>query len=122
MIGLSFHSGGIVDKPLSWVIRNLGDLGYDGIEIVCGPQAHIRPAEATESQLQIHREELDRAGLQCVAINPYTVKPLVEMERDGGARAFYEQLIDLAVALGAPTVNFLPGRFPGGDAEAWRQL
>jgi sugar phosphate isomerase/epimerase len=122
VIGLSFHSGGMVDKPLSWVIRHLGELGYDGIEIVCGPQAHIRPAEISESQLQIHREELARAGLRCVAINPYTVKPLVEMEREGGAQAFYERLIDLAVALEAPTVNFLPGRFPGSDAEPWRLL
>jgi sugar phosphate isomerase/epimerase len=122
LIGISFHSGGMVDKPLEWLISHLAQIGYDGIEIVCGPEAHVRPQEVTEGQLQLLREELDRSGLRCVAINPYTVKPLVEMEREGGAQVFYRQLIDLAVVLGAPAVNFLPGRFPGSDAECWRAL
>src|SRR5262249_36842107 len=62
VIGISFHSGGMVDKPLPWVIRHLGEIGYDGIEIVCGPQAHIRPDDVTDSQLEVIREELAQAG------------------------------------------------------------
>src|SRR5438105_2265647 len=122
MIGISFHSGGMVDKPLPWLIRHLRQAGYDAVEIVCGPRAHIRPGEVTESQLEVIREELDQARLKCAAINPYTVKPLIEMEQEEGAQLFYQQLIDLAVALRAPTVNFLPGRVATSDADAWRLL
>jgi len=121
LIGISFHSGGMVDKPLPWLIRHLQQIGYDAIEIVCGPRAHIRPGDATDSQIQVVREELDQAGLKCAAINPYTVKPLIEMQQED-AQPFYRQLIDLAVALGAPTVNFLPGRLPSNDADGWQLL
>ncbi len=112
----------MADKPLSWVIRHLSGLGYDAIEIVCGPQAHLRPDDVTERDLEVVREELAAAGLRCAAINPYTVKPFVEMEREGGAQPFFRRLIDIALALGAPTVNFLPGRLPSSDADGWRLL
>ena len=39
MIGISFHSGGLADKPLAWVIEHLSSVGYDAIEIVCGRSA-----------------------------------------------------------------------------------
>ncbi len=122
MVGISFHSGGMVDKPLSSVIKILSEAGYDGIEIVCGPRAHIHPDEATAGHLQALRENLDKCRLKAAAINPYTVKPLAEMELEGGAQAFFRKLIDIAVALGAPTVNFLPGRLPASDTDGWRTL
>ena len=33
MIGISFHTGGFVDKPLTWVLEHLAKVGYDGVEI-----------------------------------------------------------------------------------------
>jgi inosose dehydratase len=119
MIGISFHSGGLADKPLAWVIEHLSSVGYDAIEIVCGPQAHIKPDEATESHLQEIGHLLEHHGLRVAAINPYTVRPLPEME---GAGDFYRRLIDIAATLRAPTVNFLTGRPPGSDADGWRTL
>src|SRR6476646_5798595 len=101
MIGISFHTGGLVDKPLAWVIGHLAEIGYDGIEIVCGPTAHLRP-EATADELEAVRRFLDPLQLRVAAINPYTVKPLPEMARDSQAdtERFYERLVDIAVALG----------------------
>src|SRR5712691_6303351 len=121
MIGLSFHTGGLVDKPLTWVVPHLAEIGYDGIEIVCGPSAHIRP-EAAADELDPVRRLLEHHSLKVAAINPYTVKPLPEMAVEGGAQAFYERLIEIAVALGAPTVNFLTGKPSGSDADGWRGM
>jgi sugar phosphate isomerase/epimerase len=122
MIGLSFHTGGFQDKPLAWVARHLAEIGYDGIEIVCGPTAHVRTGEPLEAQLEAAREVLRETGLRVVAINPYGVKPLANYAQDEDAYAFYTRLIDIAAGLGAPTVNFLPGRFPESCAAAWRTL
>jgi len=119
MIGISFHSGGLADKPLPWVIEHLSGIGYDAIEVVCGPQAHLRPDEATEARLQEIRHTLDRHNLRVAAINPYTVPALPEME---GASEFYRKLIDIASVLQAPTVNFLTGKPKGSDADGWRAL
>jgi sugar phosphate isomerase/epimerase len=123
MIGLSFHTGGLVDKPLPWVINHLAEIGYDGIEIVCGPTAHIRP-EAPPDELDSIRLLLEQHRLKVAAINPYTVRPLPEMARDSEAetRQFYQRLIDIAVTLGAPNVNFLTGKPAGSDADGWRGM
>ncbi len=121
MIRLSFHTGGLVDKPLPWVVAHLAQIGYQGIEIVCGPAAHIRP-EATADELDAVRRLLEHHSLKVAAINPYTVKPLPEMAAEGGAQSFYERLVEIAVSLGAPTVNFLTGKPHGSDADGWRAL
>lgn len=122
MIGISFHTGGFQDKPFTWVARHLAEIGYDGVEIVCGPTAHIRTGEPLEPQLDEVRKLLRATGLRPVAINPYGVKPLPNHAEEADAGEFYRKLIDIAAALGAPTVNFLPGRFPDGCASCWRRL
>ena len=124
MIGISLHSGGMVDKPLPWVIRHIAAIGYDAIEIVAGPnplQGHIHTATISDRELKDVRTALDEHGLAAAAINPYGVQSLGNMSADE-AIPFYRKLIDIAVTLGAPTVNFLPGRLPDGDASAWRKL
>jgi sugar phosphate isomerase/epimerase len=122
MIGISFHTGGFQDKPFAWVARHLAEIGYDGVEIVCGPTAHIRNVDPLEPQLDTVRSLLEENRLRPVAINPYGVKPLPQYAETDDAYAFYTTLIDIAAALGAPTVNFLPGRFPDSCASAWRKL
>lgn len=122
MIGISFHTGGFQDKPLDWVGRHVAAIGYDGIEIVCGPTAHIRTGLPLEPQLERARTLLSETGLRPVAINPYGVKPLPQYALEEDVEAFYALLIDIAHGLGAPTVNFLPGRFPESCASAWRKI
>lgn len=122
MIGISFHTGGFQDKPLSWVAAHLSGLGYDALEIVCGPTAHIRTSEPLEPQLEAARELLSATGLRAAAINPYGVKPLPQYALETDVHEFYRKLIDIAAALDAPTVNFLPGRFPDDCASAWRKI
>jgi len=122
MIGISFHTGGFQDKPFAWVARHLAEIGYDGVEIVCGPTAHIRTGDPLGPQIAAVRDLLEETGLRPVAINPYGVKPLPNYAEDGDVRDFYGRLIHIAAELGAPTVNFLPGRFPGSCAEAWKKI
>jgi len=122
MIGISFHTGGFQDKPIEWVMRHLAEIGYDGIEIVCGPTAHIRTGAPLEPQLEEVKRLLAETRLRPVAINPYGVKPLPNYAEEADAYELYTKLIDIAAAVGAPTVNFLPGRFPDGCASAWRRI
>jgi sugar phosphate isomerase/epimerase len=122
MIGISYHTGGFQDKPFAWVARHLAALGYDGVEIVCGPKAHIKTSEALGPQLEEVRELLQETGLKPVAINPYGVAPLPNYAQENDAYEFYTRLIDIAEALESPTVNFLPGRFPDSCASAWKRI
>ncbi|GEM_PF-671248 len=124
MIGISFHSGGHVDKPLPWVIEHLGAIGYDAIEIVCGPEAHIRTGEPLEPQLEQAKRLLSQHKLAVSAINPYTLPPLVNLAKEdrNKAEGFWTLLMDIAAELGSPNVNFLPGWLSDGDAEAWKLL
>ncbi len=124
MIGISFHTGGFFDKPLDWVLEHLAKVGYDGVEIVCGPEAHIRTGEPLEPQLDATRTLLQQLGLRVAAINPYTMPAMVNLaEQDYDlAVSFWTTLLDIAVALDAPTVNFLPGWSSRGDREAWQLL
>jgi len=122
MIGISFHTGGFQDKPFAWVARHLAEIGYDAVEIVGGPTAHIRTNEPLEPQIQSIRAVLAETGLRVAAVNPYGVKPLPNHAQSEDVRVFYGKLIEMAAALHAPTVNFLPGRFPEDCASSWRKL
>lgn len=124
MIGISFHTGGLVDRPLAWVLEHLGSIGYDAAEIVCGPEAHIRTGEPLAPQLAESKRLLADSGLRVAAINPYTLPAMVNLAKEDRARAiaFWTLLMDLAGELDAATVNFLPGWLPDGDAVAWKLL
>src|SRR5437588_12878416 len=93
MIGISFHTGGFQDKPFEWVARHLGELGYDGAEIVCGPTAHIRTSEPLEPQLDRVRQVLAETRVRAVAINPFGVNPLPNHAPEEPAYQFYTKLI-----------------------------
>lgn len=124
MISLCYHSGGMVDKPLEWVIEHLSGIGYDGMEIVCGPKAHIRTDTLTDSRLREVKDALTTNGLKAAVINPYTAPNLMNMAKENPAEAerFYAQLMDIAAELGAGGVNFLTGWSSDGDADAWKVL
>ncbi|NPV07841.1 MAG: sugar phosphate isomerase/epimerase [Anaerolineae bacterium] len=123
-IGVSFHSGGLVDSPFDEVIRRLARAGYDAVEIVCGPEAHLRTAEPLGPQIERARGLLEETGLAVSAINPYTAPALVNYARDDldGALGFWGSLLQIAYELGSRNVNFLPGWLPEGDTAAWKLL
>ena len=124
MIGISYHSGGLADKPFPWVVQHLAGIGYDAIEIVCGPKAHILTGEPLEPQLEQAKALLAAAGLKVSAINPYTQPAMVQFAKEDydEAVARWSLLVDIAVELGSANVNFLPGWLPEGDHKAWELL
>ena len=125
MIGISYHAGGMKDLPLHEVITILSEAGYDAIEMMCGPEAHIPSGEVTDSLLKEVKARTADHGLKVSVINPFTGKGLYQLalEDKQGAMDHYALLQDVAVALGAHGVNFLTG-YGGdnGDAFAWRLL
>ena len=126
MIGISYHAGGMKDIPLQEVITILADVGYDAIEMMCGPEAHIPSGEVTDGLLKEVKTMVADSGLLKVSvINPFTGKGLYQLasENQQGAIDHYALLQDVAVALGAGGVNFLTGYgSEKGDAFAWRLL
>jgi len=125
MIGISYHAGGMRDLPLERVLDILGSVGYDAVEMMCGPEAHIRSGEVSDALLRDIRRRCDDHGLAVAVINPFAGPGLYQLALEGPQRAIdhYYLLQDVAVALGAAGVNFLTG-YGGerGDAFAWRLL
>ena len=124
MIQISYHAGGMKDKPLEDVVGILAGVGYDGIEMMCGPEAHIRSGEVSDSLLRDVRSLLTEARLVVPVINPFTAPNLMAMadgDRDEAIR-FYSLLQDVAADLGASGVNFLSGWSVKGDPHAWKVL
>ncbi|MYF55746.1 sugar phosphate isomerase/epimerase [Candidatus Poribacteria bacterium] len=125
MIGISYHAGGMKDLSLQEVITILSDIGYDAIEMMCGPEAHISSGEVTEKLLKNVKEIVTDHGLKVSVINPFTGKGLYQLALEDMQSAVdhYALLQDVAVALEAKGVNFLTG-YGGdkGDAFAWKLL
>lgn len=125
MIGISYHAGGMKDLPLKQVVGILAEVGYDAIEMMCGPEAHIPSGRVNSALLKEIRTMTEAHGLKISVINPFTGKGLyhLALEDKQNATDHYALLQDVAVALGARGVNFLTG-YGGdkGDAFAWRLL
>lgn len=119
---LSYHMGGMIDKPFEEVTQHLSAIGYDAAEVMAGPKAHLNPETLTDSGRREIKAVLDHCHLAAAAVNPYTVSALAPMQKAGEAEAFFKRLLDLAVDLGAPTVNFLSGAIPEGDAESLKTV
>ena len=125
MMGISYHAGGMKDLPLGEVISILSEVGYDAIEMMCGPEAHIPSGKITDNLLKEVRTMTNDHGLKVSVINPFTGKGLYQLALANKQEAIdhYALLQDVAVALGANGVNFLTG-YGGdkGDAFAWQLL
>ena len=125
MIGISYHAGGMKDLPLKQVVGILAEVGYDAIEMMCGPEAHIPSGEVNSALLKEVGTMTEDHGLKVSVVNPFTGKGLyhLALEDKQNATDHYALLQDVAVALGARGVNFLTG-YGGdkGDAFAWRLL
>ena len=96
------------DISLREVITILADAGYDAIEMMCGPEAHIPSGEVTDDLLKEVKTMVTDSGLKVSVINPFTGKGLYQLavEDQQGAVDHYALLQDVAVALGAGGVNF----------------
>ena len=125
MIGISYHAGGMKDRPLEEVVGILSSVGYDAIEMMCGPEAHIRSGEVTDALLNQVKRLCDDHGLKVAVINPFAGPGLYQLALEDPQKAIdhYALLQDVALALGAGGVNFLTG-YGGdkGDNFAWRLL
>ncbi len=125
MIGISYHAGGMKDLPLEQVVSILAGVGYDAIEMMCGPDAHVRSSEVTPARLREVRQLCQDHGLAVAVVNPFAGPGLYQLALEAPQRAIdhYALLQDVALELGARGVNFLTG-YGGdrGDAFAWRLL
>ena len=125
MIGISYHAGGLQNLSLPEVIRMLSETGYDAIEMMCGPEAHIDSNSVTDQELKQVKSMVEDHGLKVAVINPYKGPGLYQLALTSpqGAIDHYLLLQDVAVALDAGGVNFLTG-YGGdkGDSFAWKLL
>ena len=85
MIGISYHAGGMKDIPLQEVITILADAGYDAIEMMCGPEAHIPSGEITDDLLKKVKTMVTDSGLKVSVINPFTGKGFIPTGTGGSA-------------------------------------
>ena len=115
MIGISYHAGGLRDLPLENVIKILADTGYDAIEMMCGPDAHIDSNTVTNKHVQQVKKIVDDHNLAVSVVNPYQGGGLYQLALENQQKAVdhYAKLQDVATELGAGGVNFLTGY--GGD-------
>lgn len=113
------------DIALPEVIALLADTGYDAIEMMCGPDAHIPSGDISDTLLKTVKQMVTDSGLKVSVINPFTGKGLYQLAAENPQSAIdhYALLLDVAVSLEAGGVNFLTG-YGGenGDAFAWRLL
>ena len=125
MIGISYHAGGLQDLPLEDVIKILADTGYDAIEMMCGPDAHIDSNTVTDERVQQVKKMVDDHNLTVSVVNPYRGGGLYQLALEDQQKAVdhYAKLQDVAVGLEAGGVNFLTG-YGGdkGDPFAWKLL
>ncbi|MBI2505496.1 MAG: sugar phosphate isomerase/epimerase [Candidatus Latescibacteria bacterium] len=125
MIGISYHAGGMKDLPLRQVVEILSEVGYDAIEMMCGPEAHIRSGEVSDALLKEVKTLVSDHGLKVAVVNPFAGPGLYQLALEDQQKAVdhYALLQDVALALGAGGVNFLTG-YGGdkGDPFAWKLL
>ncbi len=112
--------------PLDEAIRRLAAIGYDGVEIGCAAP-HAWPAYLNKERRAELRNLLETSGLQPVSLlatpgggpgfNP--ASPLAE-EREATVR-YYNEVVDLALDLGAEKVLYIAGWqiFGTSRQQAW---
>jgi len=112
--------------PLDEAVRRIAAIGYDGVEIGCAAP-HAWPAYLNKERRKELRNLLEASGLEAVSLlatpgggpgfNP--ASPLPE-ERDATVH-YYNQVIDLALDLGAQKVLYIAGWqiFGTSRQQAW---
>ena len=112
--------------PLDEAVRRIAAIGYDGLEIGCAAP-HAWPAYLSKERRKELRDLLDACGLEAVSLLPTPgggpgfnpASPLPE-ERDATVH-YYNEVIDLALDLGAQKVLYIAGWqiFGTSRQQAW---
>jgi protein FrlC len=112
--------------PLDEAIRRIAAIGYDGVEIGCAAP-HAWPGYLNKERRAELRSLLKACGLQAISLLPTPgggpgfnpASPLAE-ERDATVR-YYNEVIDLALDLGAEKVLYIAGWqiFGTSRQQAW---
>ena len=112
--------------PLDEAVRRIAAIGYDGVEIGCAAP-HAWPAYLSKERRKELRNLLDGCGLEAVSLLPTPgggpgfnpASPLPE-ERDATVH-YYNEVIDLALDLGAQKVLYIAGWqiFGTSRQQAW---
>jgi fructoselysine 3-epimerase len=128
---LSFSTNAYTRFSVFEAVQRIGAAGYAGVEILAD-RPHVFPPEFTSSDRERLRGLIDKTGLQVANINANTAtgyygrdfwEPLFEpslahpVESERRWRIDYtRRCIELAAALGAPSVSITSGRMVPGTA------
>jgi fructoselysine 3-epimerase len=122
---LSFSTNAFVKYSLYEAVERIAAIGYDGVELLADAP-HLYADSVSESDVRTLKKLLDRTGLRVANVNANTAmgyygrdfwEPLFEpsiAHPDEPLRswrvAYSKKCIDLAVALGSPSVSLTSGR------------
>lgn len=128
---IGFSTNAFTKKPLTYAIESIGDIGYDGIELVLDTPHAFLPIK--KSRLEIIKKYLNKNKLQVANLNVNTVvgwhhndssvekfePSLSNMdEKLRNWRLNYtKQAIDLAQELGAPSISITSGVAQNSERE-----
>lgn len=130
---LSFSTNAFVRYSVSQAVEKIADIGYDGVELLADIP-HLYVHSITNRDLDRLREALDRSEIEVANVNANTAKgyygrnfwdPLFEpsiANPNPSLRKwridYTKKCVDLARAVGAPSVSITPGRMiPGTMPE-----
>ena len=112
---LGFSSLAAIDRPLIDLVRVLGRLGYDGVEIRGKDRKHADPAMSKAERRQV-RQVVTDAGLEAAAVTSY-MRAAEESADTAAATACLYAYFELANDLGSPLVRVFGGAIPEGQAR-----
>lgn len=110
---LGFSSLAAIDRPLSDLVRVLGRLGYDGVEIRGKDRKHVDPAMSKAERREVRQVVAD-AGIEAAAVTSY-MRLGEESADKAAARACLAAYFQLANDLGSPLVRVFGGAVPKGQ-------
>jgi sugar phosphate isomerase/epimerase len=112
---LAFSTLGVPGMPLPEVARLAVDTGYQGIELRCAPGEPVAelPPWAVRATLADH-------GVVPLALAGYV--KIAAPGPDGPVLDEIARQVDLAAAIGAPSIRLFPGGTAGNDARAVARL
>ncbi len=114
---LSFATLGCPNWTLEQIAVNARVMGYDGVELRGTPGEHIGPEESPDACARI-RELFASHGVAIAAIMGYTRFTVTDPQARAAGRATLEKFIDVAQAIGCPTIRVFGGQLEGNDLAA----
>ncbi|MFC7058546.1 sugar phosphate isomerase/epimerase family protein [Halovenus salina] len=125
----AFSTNAFREYDLVEAIEILGDIGYDGVEVLLDTP-HLYPPEATEEDVERVREAVDDAGLEISNCNAFMLTAIEDfhhpsfIEEDPSYRQrridYTLDAVETTAALGADHLSIEPGGpIPEGRSRAW---